>query len=931
MSSLGSPNPFFIAGKKAYEVERSLRFNGADGPYLESQPSSHSNKKKNTFSFWFKRAVNTNFVSIFRAYGTSSNRQSLDFVSGGAIRLWGNYNGSVVMTLQTSRLFRDFSAWYHFVLVLDTEQGTASNRAKMYVNGVQITDFSNSSYPPQDFEFGFNDLNVNTQIGVPSDTQCNFYIAEFQAIDGLALDPSYFGETDPITGQWNPKKYVGSYGTNGFYLNFSDNSGTTATTLGKDSSGVGRNFTPYNFFVAAGAGNDSLEDSPTNNFCTFNPLKVNASNPIVFSEGNLQHNGISGDNHLRSATTMQVNSGKWYVEFKFVSGYEATNGTVRFGICTEAGHRDSNNDATWYQNTENFLAIQYGNNGTVYRSETGTNTSELTGLSTFVNGDVMGIALDLDNDKFFVSKNGTFFSNGTGTQDPAAGTNPLYSGGVLTTRKSDGFYFNIDGYSAQVVTADFGQQGYAYTPPTGFKKVKSANLPDPTILKPNQYFETLLYSGNDGSQSITGLNFQPDWVWIKRRNGTQSHQVYDAVRGAGQNIRTNNTNAEVDQSDKFTSFTSDGFTLNTSDALLNINGGNYVAWNWDAGDTDGKTYTVTVVDDSGNKYRFDGFGTSAVTLDLAEGGTYIFNYPSAHPLKFSTTADGTHGGGSEYTTGVTYNSSTQVTIVVAASAPTLYYYCGSHSGMGGQVNTNSTLGSSNFDGTIQSTVKASSTSGFSIVSFTGNATSGSTVGHGLGVAPKVLIVKERGNTNNWVVYHQSLGSTGGGNTYVLFLDLNYDKGGGFAGGFNNTSPTSSVFSLGNSNETNRSSGNFITYCFSEVAGYSKFGSYQANGNDNGSFVFTGFRPAWILIKNADLGQPWVLMDNKINPHNLADTRLSPSSSAAESTSADNYIDILSNGFKVRSPGSSDINYSTSYPTHIYLAFAESPFKYARAR
>ena len=151
----------------AYEVERSLRFNGADGPYLENTPSSSSNKRKMTFSFWFKRAVNTNFVSIFRGYGNSSNRQSLDFVSGGQIRLWGNYNGSVAMTLQTSQLFRDFSAWYHFVLVLDTEQGTASNRAKMYVNGVQITDFSNSSYPSQNFDFGFNDQNAATQIGVP--------------------------------------------------------------------------------------------------------------------------------------------------------------------------------------------------------------------------------------------------------------------------------------------------------------------------------------------------------------------------------------------------------------------------------------------------------------------------------------------------------------------------------------------------------------------------------------------------------------------------------------------------------------------------------------------------------------------------------------------------------------------------------------------
>ena len=278
------------------------------------------------------------------------------------------------------------------------------------------------------------------------------------------------------------------------------------------------------------------------------------------------------------------------------------------------------------------------------------------------------------------------------------------------------------------------------------------------------------------------------------------------------------------------------------------------------------------------------------------------------------------------------STSVQIVITVAASAPTLYYYCSTqHSGMGGAINTNTTLGSSNFSGSIQSTVKANTTAGFSIVSFTGNATSGATVGHGLGVAPKVLIVKERGNVNNWTVYHESLGSTSGGNTYVLFLDLSNDQGGGFAGGFNNTSPTSSVFSLGNSNETNRSSGNFITYCFSEVAGYSKFGSYQANGDSNGPFVFTGFRPAWILIKNASLGQPWVLMDNKINPHNLADTRLTPNTADAQSTGADNYIDFLSNGFKVRSPGSSDINYSTSYPHHIYLAFAESPFKNARAR
>ena len=214
---------------------------------------------------------------------------------------------------------------------------------------------------------------------------------------------------------------------------------------------------------------------------------------------------------------------------------------------------------------------------------------------------------------------------------------------------------------------------------------------------------------------------------------------------------------------------------------------------WNAGDTDSKTYTVTVVDDSGNKFRFDGYNANAVTLDLAEGGTYVFNYPSAHPLRFSTTSDGTHGGGSEYTTGVTHNSSTQVTLVVASGAPNLYYYCANHSGMGGFVRTNTESGSSNFDGGIISDVKANPTAGFSIVGWTGTNGNG-TLGHGLGVAPQVIIMKGRNVTDQWTVGHQGLDAS---NPWHKGIPLNTNASTQDNSGFwNDTAPTSTVFSKG---------------------------------------------------------------------------------------------------------------------------------------
>ena len=458
-----------------------------------------------------------------------------------------------------------------------------------------------------------------------------------------------------------------------------------------------------------------------------------------------------------------------------------------------------------------------------------------------------------------------------------------------------------------------------------------------TIDDPTLYFNTVLYTGDgNNSRAVTGVGHQPDLVWFKDRelksgsSNVYHHQWHDSVRGATQGALYSSLNNAEDTSYGISSFNSDGFTLrNPSHDSQNESGEAFVAWNWKAGGTaPSQTYTVKVVSDSGNKYRFDDFGTSAVTLDLQEGGTYTFDQSdssnSGHPLRFSTTSDGTHGSGTEYTTGVTTtgtpgSAGAKTVITVASGAATLYYYCSSHSGMGGQANTNSTHGSSNFSGSIQANVTSNTDAGFSIVSYTGTGAN-ATVGHGLGVAPKVIFVKSRSGTYDWLVYHDSIGNGKAVKLNTTSAQLTSSVY------WNSTSPTSSVFSLGTSTAGNSSSATQIAYCFAEKKGYSKFGSYTGNGSADGTFVYTGFKPAVVIVKCTSNAEYWYIADNKRPEYNgsLGSTGvagyLRPNDSSAEASNG--WINLLSNGFKMGYPGSET---NGSGRTHIYMAFAESPF------
>ena len=576
-----------------------------------------------------------------------------------------------------------------------------------------------------------------------------------------------------------------------FILNFADNSGTSATTLGKDSSGNSNNFTPNNFSVSAGAGNDSLEDTPTNNFCTLSPLLTDTRSDSSFTQGNLTVTTGSGASTV--GTTFAQTTGKWYAEFVCTA---KSSVNMMIGVNSVEGF-DGERQGNESQN--GGVGYGYINNGNNALPD-GSNNSY---GATWAINDVMSIALDLDNNTVNFYKNNA----AQGTISIADGYNYVMTcghgqGGVTAT-------FDVN----------FGQRAFSYTPPTGFQALNSANLPDPTIKLPNKYFDTLLYTGTNTSSlnNVTGLEFQPDWVWGKSRNDTIGHIFFDAVRGDDRQLEADNNNAEVVRSSAAYRFLSNGFAVSTVGNLNNPV--NYVAWNWNAGGS-----TVT--------------------------------------------------------------------------------------------NTN---------GNISSQVRASTTAGISIVSYSGNGSNGQTVGHGLGVAPDAIILKARGASQNWRVWHRSLAADG---SKRLLLDAtNASENAGF---LNDTAPTSTVFTLGNSDDAwNASGGTYIVYLFSEVAGYSKFGSYTGNGSSDGTFVFTGFRPAWVMIKKTSGTDSWLIMDNKRDIDNVVSNTLAANSSGTENADTGGIpTDFLSNGFKCRGSGG---DFNGSGQTYVYFAFAESPFKNSRAR
>ena len=776
-----------------YEIERSLRFNSADSAYFNRTFGTPTNNKIFTISAWVK--ITNPSAGLLDFSLLSVGDAGIIGVSGSGA-FGATYNNRIFIRNGGSTgdywlpLLRDVSAWYHFVVAIDTTQATQADRAKLWINGVSQASNKGASTLGSNATMSVNAASTTHYIGGTGSASyySNGYLTEYNFIDGQALDASYFGEFNTDTGVWQPIAYTGSYGTNGFYLDFADNSSTTA--LGYDAAGS-NNWTPNNFSVTAGAGNDSLVDVPTpfgtdtgvggevrGNYATLNPLDVSSN---TLSNGNLDITFATNSDTNRGGT-IAVSTGKWYFEatIQAVGGTYAIIG-VTSGVATAS--------------SLGTTAYQYS-----YISSTGNkfnNNSSTAYGNTYTTGDVIGVALDMDNGKVWFSKNGTFQASG----NPAAGTNQAFSG------LSGSFSPAINARNNSIVNLNCGQRPFAYTAPSGFKALCTQNLPEPTIVDGGDYFNTILYTGTGSSNARTGVGFQPDFVWIKERNGAADHGLYDAVRGVQKQLESNRTTAETTETTGLTAFGSDGFTVGAL-AQLNTNTDTYVAWNWKANGA----------------------------------------------------------------------------------------------------------GSSNTAGSITSTVSVNQTSGFSIVTWTGGA---GTVGHGLGVAPKMVIAKNRTTSQDWYVWFTGFSSS-------QYLVLNGTSAVATSASlWNGVSPSSTVIGLdlGGTND-------IVAYCFAEISGYSAFGSYTGNGSTDGPFVYTGFRPAFVMFKRTDTSGDWVIEDVARSPYNQMDARLFPSTSDQETSNGNGNIDYLSNGFKLRNAHSL-MNISAS--TYIYAAFASNPFKFALAR
>ena len=785
-------------------IERSLRNDEDSSSFLSYTPSVAGNQKTFTLSAWFKLyKQDANQQDFFwMCGGDSSNRFQVSREGVEQINFEPKVSGSTQARFYTSNKFEDVASWYHFVFKIDTTQGTSSNRYNFYINGVETEyggtggEVVTTSYPSQntDFLWGSTIAHYIGRRSYGDASKADIGIAELHYTSGYAYDATSFGYFDDQTGIWRPKKFTGSYGSAGWYLDLSDN--TSTTTLGYDKSGNGNHWTLNNYAVT-----DSILDTPTNNFAVWNVTDAEGRDND-FSEGNLKNQIAYQGNAEESGATLSFSSGKWYWE-EYMQTSTDNSGNVGVGVKST--------------DFKNHWRVR-GNGGET--DHNGTQTT-ISGFS-WTNGDIIGIAVDMDAGTWTVSKNGTFIGVNIHTNLSGYTVTPTMHNSNGSERHTFITNFGQDSSFAGTKTAQGNKDAngigdFYYQVPSGYKALCTLNLPptSSSIIRPKRHFDTLLYTGTGSSNIVEGLEFQPDLVWVHARdtNGYEPMMI-DSVRGGTKSLTTNSNDQESTHGGRSMTFYPGGVRWNSDSGNCNANGENYVLWCWKA------------------------------------GGAAV----------------------------------------------------------------------SNTDGSITTSCSANQEAGFSIITYTGTG-SQTTVGHGLGKAPKVVITKLRDTTTqDWFFMPGEI--TGNRATYIKFNTL--DAVASDAHTYPNVAPTSTVYTIGGDDGGNGSNGNgygYVAYCWSEIPGYSRFGLYTANGNADGPYVELGFRPAFFIIRKVN-GENWAVYDNKRDTRNEVGQAGRLYGDLAQSESGVTYdLNITSNGFKLKKY-TGIINDSSS--DYIYMAFADKP-------
>ena len=1020
---MGSPNtvnPLLNGGTPYYVVNDSLRFRSSATAYLNRTFGTPTNQQKWTWSGWVKRGdLSATGSVLFSGYSGAGN-QDCYICFGGSTATGGTANTLALfsppagnnISIVSNNLYRDPSAWYHVVVAVDTTQATAANRVRMYINAVEVS-YASSTYPTLNQNLNINSNRLH-QIGAYVSTGAPFdgYMAEINFIDGQQLTPSSFGLYDN-NGIWQPKKYVGSYGANGFWLPFYTGYSTTSSFAGSFNGtnqflnvAASASLAPgiSDFTVEANVNFSALPGSGSYAGIFENQIATTSATSDKFYFGLNNNAGVQrliiGQHSTANVAFVNWTPtvGTWYhvavvrqsgTTLLFINGVQqsVTNSTIFNGVSFGQNGASIGAISTPFYFNGYISNARYVVGSAVYTASFTPPSANLTAVTntqlltlqdatiidnssaarTITNNNSVLVSVQYPFQYTFGTIGADYSGNGNNWTTNNISTTPgvtydiMLDSPTVSNAASNYCVLNPLNRSTSALPATIVDGNLKLTTTTSGAGSPGAfsYATSTMVMTSGKYYAEFIANYASGSAGTTkfGLtnNFTFNYnggnyiasnftsAYTQQTPGTLVQIAYDATNGLywfgtngtftgnpsagtggttltapamffveGYNDSVNRVDVNANFGQRPFSYTPpSGFNALNTENLPNSlvsNGARYMA---------ATTYTGTgasnTISNSANNTIGTTFQPDLVWIKSRSAAT---DHKLTDVIRGVTKAIISDTTGAETTdaTGLTAFLSTGFTVGADTN-----YNNNTATYVAWQWNAGSGSTSSNTSGTITSTTSVNATAGFSIVTYTGTGAN-ATVGHGLGVAPSLVIVKRRDATSAWPVRHASI--TPANTLYLNTTALSAAA----TTVWNSTAPTSTVFSIGTSTDVNANTGTYVAYCWSAVDGYSAFGSYIGNGNADGTFIYLGFRPRFMLIKASSTTESWILLDTSRDTYNIATRDLYPNLANAETLTT--VGDIVSNGFKMRQSATGG---NQSNRTYIYAAFAENPFAFARAR